>query len=155
MATKFKKSKSLGGGVKLNLNKKSASVSFGGKGFRQTFNTSGRSTTTFGIPGTGISHTTSRGSTARNNTGYAPGGERHNPQSTHEGGAPRKWSDYESMDIKQLKQWRVALILSIIMLPASLLLLVLVPLLGIILTALFTFYTVQGAKAVKELRRRR
>ena len=37
-------------GIKVNLNSKSASVSFGGKGYRQTYSTSGRKTTSISTP---------------------------------------------------------------------------------------------------------
>lgn len=54
MSIRFRKSISLGGGLKLNLNKKSAGLSFGGKGARFSVNSDGRKTTSVGIPGTGI-----------------------------------------------------------------------------------------------------
>ena len=57
MGFKFKKSIKIAPGVKLNLNKKSASVSFGVRGFRKTYSTSGRKTSTVGIPGTGLYYT--------------------------------------------------------------------------------------------------
>jgi hypothetical protein len=49
----FRKSKKIGG-VRLSLGKKSGSASVGGKWFRYTVNSRGRTTTTFGIPGTGL-----------------------------------------------------------------------------------------------------
>lgn len=55
MAIRFRKSYKIAPGVKLNLGKKSAGVTVGGKCFRQSFNTSGRRTTSASIPGTGIS----------------------------------------------------------------------------------------------------
>ena len=57
MGFRFRKSIKLFPGVKLNLGKKSASISVGGKGFRHTKSTTGRSTSTVGIPGTGLSYT--------------------------------------------------------------------------------------------------
>jgi hypothetical protein len=57
MATRFRKTIKLAPGVNLNLNKKSASLSLGPKGLKHTISTTGRKTTTIGIPGTGISHT--------------------------------------------------------------------------------------------------
>lgn len=54
MSLRFRKSFKVAPGVKLNLNKKSASVTFGGKGFHHTLNSSGRKTTSVGIPGTGL-----------------------------------------------------------------------------------------------------
>ena len=60
MGFRFRKSISLGGGTKLNIGTKSASVSFGTKGVRKTISTSGRETTTFSIPGTGVSYVDSK-----------------------------------------------------------------------------------------------
>ena len=56
MGLRFRKSIKLCKGVKLNLGAKSASVSVGGKGFHQSFSTTGRTTSTVGIPGTGVSY---------------------------------------------------------------------------------------------------
>ena len=53
MSLRFRKSFKIAPGVKLNLNKKSTSVTFGGKGFHHTISSSGRKTTSVGIPGTG------------------------------------------------------------------------------------------------------
>ena len=55
MGLRFRKSISLGNGLKLNIGTKSASISAGTKGVRKTISTTGRETTTFSIPGTGIS----------------------------------------------------------------------------------------------------
>ena len=60
MGFRFRKSISLGGGTRLNIGTKSASVSFGTKGVRKTISTSGRETTTFSIPGTGVSYVDSK-----------------------------------------------------------------------------------------------
>ena len=54
MSIRFRRSINLGGGLKLNLNKKSAGLSFGSKGARFSMNTDGRKTTSIGIPGTGL-----------------------------------------------------------------------------------------------------
>lgn len=59
MGFKFRKSVKIAPGVRMNLGTKGASVSFGGKGFRKTYSTSGRKTTTVGIPGTGLSYSKS------------------------------------------------------------------------------------------------
>lgn len=60
MGLNFRKSISLGKGLKVNLSKSGPSVSFGKKGLRQTISASGRSTTTVGIPGTGVYYTKSK-----------------------------------------------------------------------------------------------
>lgn len=54
MGLRFRKSVSLFPGVKLNFGTTGMSVSTGVPGFRKTFHTSGRVTTSVGIPGTGI-----------------------------------------------------------------------------------------------------
>lgn len=59
MGLRFKKSKKIAPGITLNFGKKSAGVSFGTRGARYTVNSSGRRTTTVGIPGTGVSYTSS------------------------------------------------------------------------------------------------
>lgn len=61
MGLRFRKSIKLGNGVKLNIGKKSVSMSVGGKGARYTVNSSGQRTKSVGIPGTGLSYTTTSG----------------------------------------------------------------------------------------------
>ncbi len=58
MGLRFRKSISIIPGVKLNFGKSGMSVSTGVPGFRKTFHTSGRVTTSMGIPGTGLSYVT-------------------------------------------------------------------------------------------------
>ena len=65
MGFRFRRSFKIAPGVRVNLNKKSASVSFGTKGLKHTVSTTGKSHTTVGIPGTGLSYTTSSGGVAR------------------------------------------------------------------------------------------
>lgn len=61
MGLRFRKSFKVAPGVKVNLNKKSTSVTFGGKGAHKTYSSSGKKTTSVGIPGTGAYYTTSSG----------------------------------------------------------------------------------------------
>lgn len=61
MVFRFRKSIKLAPGVKLNLNKKSTGITFGGKGFHYTVNSKGKRTASVGIPGTGLSYSTSSG----------------------------------------------------------------------------------------------
>jgi len=58
---RFRKSKKILPGVRLNVNKGSLSLTVGPKGLRKTFSTTGRTTTTVGLPGTGISYTETSG----------------------------------------------------------------------------------------------
>ncbi len=61
MGVRYRKTKSVAPGVKVNLNKKSASVRFGGRGAGVTLNTNGKKTQSIGIPDTGLSYTKSSG----------------------------------------------------------------------------------------------
>lgn len=53
---RFRRSIKIAPGLKLNLNKNSTSLTFGGKGAHYTINSKGTKTTSFGIPGTGLSY---------------------------------------------------------------------------------------------------
>jgi len=68
MGLRFRKSISIIPGVKLNFGKSGMSVSTGVPGFRKTFHSSGRVTTSVGIPGTGLSYVTTenKNKTSRN-----------------------------------------------------------------------------------------
>lgn len=56
MGLRFRRSVSLGKGLRLNFGKKGMSVSAGVRGAHVTYSTTGRKTTSVGIPGTGISY---------------------------------------------------------------------------------------------------
>lgn len=62
MGIRFKKSFKIAPGVKINLNKKSTSVTFGGKGLHHTISSTGKRTTSAGIPETGLHYTQTSGS---------------------------------------------------------------------------------------------
>ena len=57
MGVRFRKSFKIAPGVKLNVGKKSSSVTFGGKGLHYTINSKGKRTASVGIPGSGIYYT--------------------------------------------------------------------------------------------------
>lgn len=59
MGLRFRKSVKIAPGVRVNFNKKSTSVSFGGKGVRHTISSTGRRTSSVGIPGSGLYYTKS------------------------------------------------------------------------------------------------
>lgn len=65
---RFRRSISLGGGVRLNFNKSSLGISAGTRGIRYSVNTSGQSTRSIGLPGTGLYY--------RSQTGPRSGGSR-------------------------------------------------------------------------------
>ena len=61
MGLRFRTSISVAPGVKVNVNKKSASVTVGKKGAHYTMSTSGKQTASVGLPGTGLSYSKSFG----------------------------------------------------------------------------------------------
>lgn len=69
MSLRVRKSIQICKGVRLNLGSTGASLSFGTKGLRHTIHTSGRRTTSIGIPGTGISYVKTHGSKQKKSTG--------------------------------------------------------------------------------------
>lgn len=78
--TRFRRSVKIMPGVKVNFNKKSVGVTFGGKGAHYTVNSSGRKTATVGIPGTGLYYTESSGggSSRKSSGGAAHSSDVHN-----------------------------------------------------------------------------
>ena len=68
MGFRFRKSIRLGKGIKLNINSKSTSVTFGSKGFHHTISSTGKTRTTVSIPGTGISYSTTGGQNTNRQT---------------------------------------------------------------------------------------
>ncbi|MBQ9610616.1 MAG: DUF4236 domain-containing protein [Lachnospiraceae bacterium] len=67
MGLRFRKSISVAPGVKVNVNKKSASVTVGKKGAHYTMSTSGKQTASVGLPGTGLSYSKSFGGKKKSN----------------------------------------------------------------------------------------
>lgn len=61
MGLRFRKSFKVAPGVKVNLNKKSTSVTFGKKGVHRTISSTGKKTTSVGIPGSGLYYTSTTG----------------------------------------------------------------------------------------------
>lgn len=62
MGIRFRKSMKVAPGVRMNVSKKSVGVSIGGKGARYSVSSSGRTTTSASIPGTGLSYVSTSGS---------------------------------------------------------------------------------------------
>jgi hypothetical protein len=62
MGLRMRKSITISKGIRLNIGKTGTSLSTGTSGLRQTIHSSGRRTTSIGIPGTGLSYVTSSGS---------------------------------------------------------------------------------------------
>lgn len=66
MGWKFRKSIKIAPGIKLNFNKNSTGVTFGGKGVHYTVNSKGKRTKSIGIPGTGLYYSTTSTKKANN-----------------------------------------------------------------------------------------
>jgi hypothetical protein len=62
MGLRFRKSFKIAPGVRLNVSNKSTGLSFGGKGLRYSINSSGRRTTSVGIPRMGLSYVSTNSS---------------------------------------------------------------------------------------------
>jgi hypothetical protein len=72
MGLRMRKSIKIAKGVRLNLGKTGASLSFGTRGLRHTIHSSGRRTSSIGIPGTGLSYvTTTSGKRKYNSQAYS------------------------------------------------------------------------------------
>ena len=56
MSLRFRRSVKICKGARLNFNKNSLGMSFGGRGYGYSINTKGRKTKHIGIPGTGLSY---------------------------------------------------------------------------------------------------
>ncbi len=65
MGLRTRKSITICKGVRLNFGKTGTSLSFGTRGLRQTIHSSGRRTSSIGIPGTGLSYVTTSGGKKR------------------------------------------------------------------------------------------
>jgi len=68
MGLRFRKSINVAPGVKLNLNKKSASITVGTKVAHYTVNSNGKKTASAGIPGTGLSYVSQTGGSKKQKT---------------------------------------------------------------------------------------
>lgn len=77
MGLKFRKSIKIAPGLKLNINSKSVSVTGGVKGAHHTVSSTGKRTTSVGIPGTGLSYTTSSGGKSTKKKSGASGSGRY------------------------------------------------------------------------------
>lgn len=66
MGWRFHKSKKIAPGVRLNFNKKSSSVTLGGKGIHHTVSSTGKTTDSIGIPGSGLYYTSSTANKSKN-----------------------------------------------------------------------------------------
>ena len=96
MGLRFRRSIKVAPGVKLNINKKSSSITFGTKGVHVTKSTTGKTTRSVGIPGTGISYVETTGgnkaksSHKKQKTAHVPDTVDQNTQSPFEVKPPKK-----------------------------------------------------------------
>lgn len=65
MGWRFRRSVKIAPGIRINFNRKSTSLSIGGRGVHKTFSSTGRTTTSVGIPGTGLYYTSTSGGNSR------------------------------------------------------------------------------------------
>jgi hypothetical protein len=65
MGLRMRKSFTIAKGVRLNVGKSGMGISFGTRGLRYSIHSSGKRTATVGLPGTGISYSTSTGGSGR------------------------------------------------------------------------------------------
>ncbi|WP_042455502.1 DUF4236 domain-containing protein [Neobacillus dielmonensis] len=70
MGLRFRKSFKIAPGIRMNVGKSGVGVSFGGHGLRYSINSSGRRTTTVGIPGSGLSYSTTSGGKSYKSPAY-------------------------------------------------------------------------------------
>lgn len=70
MGMRYRRSINLGGGTRLNLNKNSFSVSFGGKLGRVTLNSKGKKTTTIRTPIKGMSYVNTKSISSQGKNNY-------------------------------------------------------------------------------------
>lgn len=92
MGLRFRKSIKIAPGVKINFNKKSSSVTFGGKGVHYTMNSKGKKTASVGIPGTGLSYTKTSGGGSKTKKHTSNGGTQSMSQNNfQEPGSYKKW----------------------------------------------------------------
>lgn len=68
MGFRYRKSKKLPGGFRINFSKSGIGYSWGFKGYRKTKMANGRTRTTYSIPGTGISYVEEMSSNSKNRT---------------------------------------------------------------------------------------
>jgi outer membrane biosynthesis protein TonB len=88
MALRFRRSKKILPGVRLNIGKSSFGFSIGPKGLKHTISTSGRRATTVGIPGSGLSYTTTH---SKNKSKRVTDRENIKSNRVHDGGVTVKW----------------------------------------------------------------
>ena len=96
MGLRFRKSIKIAPGVRLNLNKKSTSLSFGGKGLRYSINSRGRRTSSVGIPGTGLSYvSTSSSGKSYKTKAYQTHRNLQNQAKNLQREQEKEWAQYE------------------------------------------------------------
>lgn len=95
MGLRMRKSIQICKGVRLNFGTSGASVSFGTRGLRHTIHTSGRRTTSVGIPGTGISYVKTHGT--KKKQGGARPFQGNQPDAMDNGNDSLKMQEYNNL----------------------------------------------------------
>lgn len=127
MGFRFRKSIKIAPGVKLNFNKKSTGITFGGKGLHYTVNSNGKKTTSVGVPGTGLYYTsTSGGGNAGFGNGGSNGGGNHYgnnynmPSGGNYGGGNNYNNNYTPPQKPQKNYTKITILLLIFFFPLGL-----------------------------------
>lgn len=102
MGIRFRKSFKIAPGIRLNLNKKSAGITFGTRGAHYTLNTKGKKTASVGIPGTGLSYTSTSGGSSSKSSNLT-GNNTQKP-------APNNQNDSDGQKWYQKISWIIALL---------------------------------------------
>ena len=127
MGVRFRKSVKVAPGVKVNFSNKSAGVSVGTNGARVSVNSSGRKTTTVGIPGTGLSYVKT--------SGNGGGGNVKRQYQTNSG--PSAGADFVQPQAKSMYWGSMGISITLAILAATLLIIALIEPICLIFTVLF------------------
>lgn len=137
MGWRFRKSVKIAPGVRVNFGKKSTSVSVGGKGYRKTFSSTGKVTTSVGIPGSGLSYVTTE-----------------NTKKKQSGTNKQNSSAYSTQKKPSAKSYRtcgtILQILAPVLFVLSLMLALVMPVVGIVFSLFAIFLFIMGRKYKKE-----
>lgn len=89
MGLRFRRNIKIAPGVKLNLNKKSVGVTVGTRGAHYTINSKGKKTASVGIPGTGLSYSSTSGGSSKKAINTTKSNKAATPTNNHDNG--KKW----------------------------------------------------------------
>lgn len=91
MGLRFRRSIKIAPGLKLNFNKNSIGVTAGTRGAHYTVNSKGKKTASVGIPGTGLSYTSTSGGSVGKSSGHTGNDAQNNTPNNSNDGNRQKW----------------------------------------------------------------